>query len=413
MNTFRTALLVLLGLTVTTAAYAHQDHAHDDHADHAEHHDHGDHATDAGDHADHGDAHGDDHATTDGAFDPTPMIMHHIADANEFHVWGDFSIPLPVIMFDATAGKLDVMMSSAFDHGHTEHAGYVLDHGRVKLAHNVEVLERIHHLEDELAAADDEAASALEAEISTLEKSVHDVYDLSITKNVFTMLLTAAIMLLVFLSVAKAYRTRTGQAPRGLQGFLEPLILFIRDEVAQPNLGHKSDKFLPYLLTIFFFIWINNLLGLIPIFPGSANVTGNIAVTFSLAFLTLLVTNVSANKDYWQHIFWMPGVPVPVRLLLMPIELIGVLTKPFALMIRLFANITAGHIIVLSLVSLIFVFGNAGTNPGGAAAGAAIAIPFTLFISLIELLVAFIQAFIFTMLSAVFIGLAIEEHEHH
>lgn len=161
---------------------------------------------------------------------------------------------------------------------------------------------------------------------------------------------------------------------------------------------------MPYLLTVFFFIWFNNLLGLIP-WIGGANLTGNIAVTFVLAVFTMLVTNLNGNKEYWGHIFWMPGAPVPVKIMLIPIELVGIVIKPFALMVRLFANITAGHIVVLSLISLIFIFKNAALG--------AVSVPFALFISVLELLVAFLQAYVFTMLSALFIGTAVAEHEHH
>lgn len=354
------------------------------------------------------------HKEGDGAFDPTPMVMHHIADANEFHIMtiGDksISIPLPIIVFDKKEG-LKFWMSSAFEHGHKMVDGYVLDHGVIKKARDFTTTENIHgehgeyHLENGEIVVLDEKAN-----LASIKSA--PFIDFSITKNVFTMLLAGLIMLLIFFAIAASAKKNTAGAPKGLQNMFEPIIEFMRDEVIEPNLGKKTDKFLPYLMTVFFFIWINNMLGLIPIFPGSANVMGNIAVTMALALFTLVITNVSGNKHYWQHIFWMPGTPIPVRLLLLPIELIGVITKPFALMIRLFANITAGHIIVLSLVSLIFVFGKAGQSIGGSAVGASISVPFVLFISLIELLVAFLQAFVFTMLSAVFIGLAVEEHHH-
>ncbi|NNC94545.1 MAG: F0F1 ATP synthase subunit A [Chitinophagales bacterium] len=305
-------------------------------------------------------------------YNPSADIMHHIADANEFHVFGDISIPLPVILYNQESGDFDMFMSSKFEHGAKEVNGYVLDHGQVVSA------------------------------------SGHKFIDFSITKNVFTMLFASILMFILFVSIAKAYREREGKAPKGVQSFFEPLILFVRDEIAVPNLGHRADRFLPYLLTVFFFIWIVNMMGLIPIFPGSANVTGNIAVTLVLAFFTMLITNLSGNKYYWKHIF-APEVPFWLWPIMVIVEMIGVIAKPFALMIRLFANITAGHIIILSLVSLIFVFGELGKNMGGAALGAGIAIPFVLFMNLIELLVAFLQAFIFTILSAVFIGLAVEE----
>jgi F-type H+-transporting ATPase subunit a len=179
----------------------------------------------------------------------------------------------------------------------------------------------------------------------------------------------------------------------------------VRDDIAKANIDHhKYNKYVPYLLTVFFFIWLNNMLGLIPFLPGGANLTGNISVTLFLAVCTLLVTVFSGNKNYWGHIFWMPGVPVPMKFVMMPIELVGILTKPFALMIRLFANITAGHIIVLALVSIIFI--NKNVAWGG------LSVPMALFISILELLVAFLQAFLFSMLSALFIGAAVEEAHH-
>jgi len=331
-------------------------------------------ATEASTQAAHGsDAHPADH---DKPFDINEMIFHHIQDANEFHVVGDFSIPLPCILYHPQEG-LSVFLSNKFEHGHKEVNGYNLVHG---------VVER---------------------------KDKSKFYDFSITKNVFTMLLGAAILLFVFLSVAGAYTRRKGQAPKGLQGFMEPLIVFIRDEVAKPNIPTKWEKYLHYLMTIFFFILILNLLGLIPFWPGGANTSGNIAFTAVLATFTFLVMVLSGNKHFWGHTFWMPGVPIPLKPFLGLIEVAGLFIKPVSLALRLFANITGGHILVLSLVGLIFIFGKAGQSAGGAAAGAALSVPFTLFISAIELLVAFLQAFIFTMLSALYIGMAVDEGHAH
>ena len=225
--------------------------------------------------------------------------------------------------------------------------------------------------------------------------------DFSITKNVFSMFLSVVIILLVFIKMGKGYKKRGAVAPKGMASFLEPIILFIRDDVAKPNLHNKTDKYMPFLLTIFFFIWLNNIIGLVPIFPGSANLTGNISFTLSLAFITFLVTTFSANKSYWKHIFATPGVPIPLLIIMIPVEVLGMFTKPFALMIRLFANITAGHIIILSLVSIIFIFKSL--------AWSGLSVPFMLFMNVLELLVAFLQAFIFTMLAALFIGAAVEE----
>lgn len=227
-------------------------------------------------------------------------------------------------------------------------------------------------------------------------------YDFSITKNVFSMFLASIILLLMFGGLAKSYKK--GPIPSGFGRVLEPLVIYVRDDIAIPNIGEKKyRKFMGFLLTVFFFIWVLNLMGMTPL---SVNVTGNIAVTACLALFTYLITQFSANKDYWKHIFWMPGVPVLMKIVLIPIELLGTLTKPFALMVRLFANITAGHVVIMSLIAMIFIGKNLAVD-------APISIFLTLFISVIELLVAFLQAYIFTMLSALFIGLAVEEHEHH
>jgi F-type H+-transporting ATPase subunit a len=308
------------------------------------------------------------------SYDPKPAIMHHIADSHEFDVLEQFAIPLPCFVYSSSTGVTTFMY-----HDGKEINGYKCEHGKIE------------------------------------REDGEFFLDMSITKNVFTMLLAAFILIFIFLSVAKAYKTNQGKAPKGLQGVIEPMFVFIRDEVAKPNIGPKYMAYLPYILTIFFFILVNNLLGLVPLFPGGANVTGNIAFTLVLAVVSFLVITFSGTKHYWSHMFWMPGVPIPMKLFLAPIELIGAITKPVSLMIRLFANMTAGHIIVLSLISLIFVFGHQGHSLAGSGVGAALAVPFTLFISCIEVLVAFIQAFIFAMLTSVFLGMALEDHSegHH
>ena len=313
-------------------------------------------------------------------FDAVSVIMHHISDAHEFHILDytddhgvehPVSIPLPVILY--TNGNLDVFMSSEFNHGHDTKViadrEYKLDHGHIV----------------ELGGA-------------------HPI-DLSITKNVFSMLLSVFLLVLIFASVGRSYRKGIG-APTGLASFMEPLVLFVRDDIAVPNIGEKkASKFLPYLLTVFFFIFMNNLLGLIPFFPGSANLTGNISFTITLAFITFLITNLNGNKDYWKHIFATPGVPLWLAPIMIPVELMGIFAKPIALLIRLFANITAGHIIILSLISLIFIFKTVMIAP--------VSVGFVLFMDVLELLVAALQAYIFTLLSALFIGMAVAEHEHH
>ena len=319
-------------------------------------------------------------------FQPTELIMHHIMDANEWAVTEHFVIPLPVIMYNRDKGSFYTGLSSAFG---SEDGNSTVDVEGYKMVHS-----RVVPVDDS------------------------KYIDFSITKNVLTMMLTALVMLVVFLSIASMMKKNAGKAPKGIQNFFEPLIEFLRDQVFLPSLGKRAEKFMPYLLTVFFFIWINNMFGLIPMFPGGANVMGNISVTLVLAVCTLILVNINGNKDYWMHMLWMPGVPVPVKLIMLPIELIGVISKPFALMIRLFANITAGHIVVLSLVCLIFSFGQ--YNPVdkmvhsymGAGVGAVVSVIFVLFISIIELLVAFLQAFVFTMLTSVFLGIAIEEHHH-
>lgn len=356
-------------------------------------------------------------------YNSTETILNHIANSNEFHIFGHYSIPLPCILYSKNDG-LKMMMSSEFHHGKVAVDGYVSDHGTTKRmlgdfpVGKVELtpVHGEHYIyEDSLH----NTFVCYNNKVYPLEKAsgllaATSFYDFSITKNVFTMILSGLILFFLFTSAAKAYKARPGQAPKGVQGLLEPLVIFIRDEVAKPMIGEKYAKFLPYLLTIFFFILVNNLIGLIPMpFAGmGANVTGNIATTAALALIALLVTVLNGKSDYWKHIFWMPGVPVPMKIFLAPIELLGVFTKPISLMIRLFANITAGHIIILALVGLIFVFGKAGESVAGAGAGVLVGGLFTLFLSIIELIVAFIQAFIFTILTASYIGAAVEEHHH-
>ena len=307
-------------------------------------------------------------------FNPTPAILHHIADSYEWHLWGNVSIPLPVILY--TEGNLDVFMSSDFNHGKSK----VVKGDRVyKIDH--------HHI---------------------IEESNKEIINLSITKNVASMILSVLLLFFLLRKTAISYKNKQ-TSPKGIQAFLEPLILFVRDDIIKSNIGQKHDKYTMFLLTVFFFILINNLLGLT---PGAANVTGNISVTFVLSIFTFIIITISANKGYWKHIVKPPGTPIPLLPIMIPIEIFGVFTKPFALMIRLFANITAGHIIIFSLISLIFVASNNGENIVAGWSVAPISVLFVLFIFLIELLVAFLQAYIFTLLSAVFIGLAVKEDGH-
>ncbi len=314
-------------------------------------------------------------------FDANKVIFEHVLDAHEFHYFSytdsegkahHATIPLPVILYSPQKG-FSVFMSSAFHHGEHEVDGY-------KLVGN---------------------------KIVPVEEGV-TVYDISLTRNVVQMILSVLVLVLIMTGIAKKYRSGTGTktAPTGFQNAVEPVITFVRDEVAKPNLGHKWEKYLPFLLTVFFFILINNLFGIV---PGAANVTGNIAFTAVLGVISFIVVTLSGNKHYWSHIFW-PPVPGGVKPIMIIVEVLSIFTKPFALIVRLFANMLAGHIIIICLISLIFIFGGMSKIIGWGFSPVSVA--FTVFIYFIEILVAFIQAFIFTNLTAVFIGQAIEEAHH-
>ncbi len=320
-------------------------------------------------------------------FDADKVIFGHVLDAHEFHFFDyadseghlhPVSLPLPIIVYSAERG-FDMFMSSKFEHGHAAYNGY-----------------KIH---DERIFAVNEAGE---------EDASVKVYDFSITRNVAQMLIAMTVLVWIMISAAKKYKKGIGRtsAPKGFQNALETAILFIRDEVAKPNLGAKYERFLPFLLSVFFFILINNIFGLI---PGAANVTGNIVFTAVLGIISFFVINFNGSKSYWGHIF-NPPVPTGINLILIPVEILGVFTKPFSLIVRLFANMLAGHIIIICLISLIFIFGNFGAAAGFGFAPVSIA--FTIFIYFIEVLVAFIQAYIFTNLTAVFLGGAMEEHHH-
>ncbi len=301
-------------------------------------------------------------------FNASEVILHHVMDDHQWHFADWLVMPLPVIVYSSEKG-LDVFSSSRFyddHHNVVEYNGYKLDHNHI-----------------------------------TLADSGKAVLDLSITKNVAMLFINAALLLFVFISVAKGFKKNQGKAPTGLQSFFEPVILFVRDEIVKPNIGHHYDRFMPYMLTLFFFILFGNLLGLL---PGAGNLTGNIAVTMTLALFTFIITNVNGNKGYWGHIFWTPGVPLPLRIVILPVEIIGIFTKPFSLMIRLFVAITAGHIVLLSLICLAFIFGSYAVGIGSSL--------IVLFINLIELLVAGIQAYVFTMFSSMYIGMAVADHGH-
>lgn len=374
---------------------------------------------------------GEEHGET---YDLVGTAMHHIADANEFHLVGDLALPLPVILY-APGHGFTTGFSNMFHHGHEAVDGYVLNHGRVNRISDesfpsghvhLEGEHPVHHKMKEVEGKEKDVAYIMhdgkEYELdapSTLDGGlvgggITSFYDFSITKNVFTMFMAALLLWIVWtLVIKRKYERSEGKAPSGLQAILEPIYMFVQEEVTIPMIGEKHyARFQPFIMCLFFFILFCNLLGLIPFFPGSANVTGNIAVTMVLAVLVFIVTNLNGNRHYWQHIFAMPGVPKFVLIILTPVEILGLFIKPFSLMIRLFANISAGHIIILSLIGLIFVFGDSGNNVGGAVTGIFVGGLFTAFMNLIELLVAFLQAFIFSILAASYIGTAVEEHDH-
>ena len=328
------------------------------------------------------------------AFNVSEFIMHHVGDAHEWHLWGPShggtSIYLPIILID---GDMKMFSSKHFYHG--ESAG----HGKHEYMKGVGPAEGYAMLHEKIYKLDEHGALHFEGDHPHNAKPLN----FSITKNVVSLFMTFFIVILLMFSSARFYKKNGAVAPRGIAKFTEPIILFVRDDIAKANIGEKKYKrYMPYLLTIFFFIWISNLLGLIPVL--GANLTGNIAVTAFLAMCTLLITVFSGNKNYWGHIFATPGVPKALLPIMIPIEVVGIFTKPFALMIRLFANITAGHIIILALISIVFINQNAGWG--------VLSVIMALFISILELLVAFLQAYLFAMLSALFIGMAVEEAHH-
>ncbi len=329
------------------------------------------------------------------AFDQMGMVMHHIADAHYWNVFSyknssgetvEFIIPLPIILYEN--GKLHTFMSSAFHHnknGVVESKGtyFLTEHGKIYITNQAGdvQLDDNHHILNSKPL------------------------DLSFTRNIASMWISIAIILLLFISMARMYKNPL-KAPKGIQSFFEPIVLFVRDDIVYTQIGKKKgEKFLPYLMTLFFFIWLNNLLGLVPFFPGGSNLSGNIAFAMVLAVATFLITNLNGSKTYWHHLFTAPGIPSVVKVILVPVEILGVFTKPFALMIRLFANITAGHMLILSLVSMIFVFKSLYVAPP--------TVLIVMAMSVLELFVGVLQAYIFTLLSALFIGMAVHEEEHH
>ncbi len=344
-------------------------------------------------HATQTEGHADATAAHEGHGEPKTLAQkideyknHHVLDAHDFTLFSDeetgkhYGFPLPIILWD---NGLQIFSSSKFEHGH---AVAESNGNYYKLGHD----EKIYKTDAAGTLTGDEHHP-------TNAKPL----DFSITKNVLSMMVVALIMFLIFSSLAKSF-AKNGGISAGFGRIFEPLVLYIRDEIAIPNIGHKHyKKYMSYLLTIFFFVWFLNIFGLTPL---GINVTGNIAITAGLAIMTALITNFTANKNYWGHIFWMPGVPTPMKIILAPIELLGVVIKPFSLMIRLYANIIAGHIVLMSLIALIFIFGSW--------VGGTLSFLLSFAISTIEILVALLQAYIFTMLSALYFGSAVEEHHH-
>ncbi|SFE31090.1 ATP synthase F0 subcomplex A subunit [Chitinophaga sp. CF118] len=334
-------------------------------------------------------------------FNAKEVILGHVKDAHDWHLLDiagtPVTMPLPVIIYSKVKG-LTVFSSSHFHHGHVAYEGY-----RLVNHHYLEEkgLDATKYMEGKVIAVDAN-------DMPTGE----EIYDFSMTKNITSMLIGAILLVWLMLAVAKAYTTRgSKQAPKGLQGLVEPVIIFMRDEVVKPNIPSKHfERYTPFILTIFFFILINNLLGLL---PGSANVTGNLAVTAALALISFLATMLSSNKHFWAHTLNPPDVPFLVKVILVPVEIIGIFTKPVSLMIRLFANILAGHIIILSIISLVFIFGSLNQMVGYGFLP--VTILFNIVMMMLELLVAFIQAFIFANLTAVFIGQVMEggHDDHH
>ncbi len=326
-------------------------------------------------------------------FNAGDMIIEHVSDAHSWHIAGNFSIPLPIILYSKDRGLM-IFSSSKLKHG-----------GVFK------------GLEKDPNSANGFKESGVHIVVAnedgTINKAETDkLWDLSITKNAFTILMAGFLLIIVFLSVAKGYKQGAMTAPKGIQSFFEPVVQFIRDDIALPSIGKKYEKFMPFLLTLFFFILFLNVFGLIPFFPFGANVTGNITITMTLACFTFIVMMANSGKAYWSHTLWMPGVPAVVKILILgPIETLGIILKPFTLLIRIFANMLAGHIVALSFFSLIFIFG--AINIGAGYGVSVVSVIFTIIMLLLDTLVALIQAYVFTLLSAMYFGMATEEAEHH
>ena len=428
--------------THTHQGHDHSGHNHDhsghDHSGH--NHDHSGHSHAA--HASNGKGHGGHgiscgHHDSHADFDPGKTAIHHISDQNIYSI-GPFHIPLPCMLYVPGEG-FNVFSSGRFDAdahgiGSKAHNGFVLYNGAVRRVtdpgfpmqgevdlgphnvHSAEVAQADGSLKDVVYVCLNNKAYKCDnkstGDAGLFGGGITSFYDFSLTKNVVSMMLVCLLLIFLFSSVAKHYRNRDGKEPTGIQGVMEPLFVFIQDEVAKPFLGNRWKEFTPLLMSIFFFILGLNLFGQVPFFGGS-NVTGNLSVTLVLAVITFIVTNINGNSHYWGHIFNMPGVPWPVKLFVVtPVEILGLFIKPVTLMLRLFGNMIAGHMVIVIFVGLIFIFGRNGANPAaawGTSIGSGL---LTLFMMAIELLVAFLQAFVFTILTASYIGAAVEDHHH-
>ena len=361
------------------------------------------------------------------------IIIHHIQDTHDWHFFdvGETAVALhlPWLLYNSEEG-IQFFMGT---HDLEEEPNYLVHHDKVYYVNSKEpiaefkvekksgkaeaAMKQVHHYEEDgkhVVTHETYIERHGEEKIEIVEYKVYDkkegsVLDFSLTKTGIQIFLVCILMFFLFTAVAKGYRKNEGKAPKGIQSFFEPIIIFVRDEVAKPFLHGKHDRFMPYLLTLFFFIWISNMIGLMPI---NSNIAGNTSITLMLAALSFILILANSTLDFWGHIFWFPGVPLALKPLMLVVEFMGLLTKPAALAIRLFANISAGHFMVLALISLIFILGDMGHNQAGAWGITPLTILFGLFIFAVELIVAAVQAFVFAMLTAVFIGQAMETHGH-
>lgn len=359
--------------------------------------------------------HDEGHGHSEEKFNAGEMIIHHLGSTHDIHLWGHTSIPLPVILY--TDRGVDMFMSNKFwDADHHANASYTSEKtGYTYVDHHnfIEIVavdgnpvgDEVHDLKEKMKSPDYKVSDSDQALLKQTK-----LIDFSITKSIFGMLLIMAIMLIIFIRAARRYGKNPGKAPRGIQNLVETLVVFVRDDIIVPAIGEKkAPKFTPFLLSAFFFIWLSNLLGLIP-FIGGFNITGTIWITLVLATMVFVITTINGNKHYWGHIFNPPGVPFAIKIILVVIEFVQVFMKPIVLFIRLTANIAAGHIIILAFVSLIIIFGEINQGVGyGVAVGS---VAFMILMFVIELLVAFLQAYVFTLLAALYFGDATQEAHH-